>query len=51
MYVDKDLIVPVAEAALNMEVEGKEDWCIGWLEWFWQQEIERAVCDVKQKTS
>ena len=48
MYVDKDSIVAVAEAALNMEVEGKEGWCIWWLEWFWQQEIERAVCDVKQ---
>jgi len=22
--------------------------CISWLEWFWQQEIERAIWSVKQ---
>jgi len=27
---------------------GKERWCISWLEWFWQQEIERAIWSVKQ---
>lgn len=51
MYVDKDSIVAVAEKALNMESAGKEDWCIWWLEWLWQQEIDMAICDVKQDTS
>ena len=48
MYIEKDLMVVVAGKALNMEVEGKEDWCIDWLEWFWQQEIERAISSVKR---
>ena len=48
MYIKKDLMIVVAEEALNMKVEGKEDWCIDWLEWLWQQEIERAIWSVKQ---
>ena len=48
MYVEKDLMVVVAEEALNMKGEGKEDWCIDWLKWFWQQEIERAISSVKR---
>ena len=48
MHIDKNLIIGVAEEALNMKSTGKEDWCISWLEWFWQQEIERAICSIKQ---
>ena len=48
MYVDKDSIVGVAEKVLHMESSGKEDWCIWWLEWFWQQEIERSICSIKR---
>ncbi|MFC1766854.1 hypothetical protein ACFL6U_32865 [Planctomycetota bacterium] len=51
MYLTKDLMIVVAEEALNMKAEGKEDWCIAWLEWFWQQEIERAIWSVKQGRS
>jgi len=48
MYIEKDLMIVVAEEALNMKVDGKEDWCIDWLKWFWQQEIERAISSVKR---
>ena len=48
MYIEKDLMIAAAEEALNMKGEGKEDWCIDWLKWFWQQEIERAIWSVKQ---
>jgi hypothetical protein len=48
MHIDKNLLINVAENALHMKSTGKEDWCISWLEWFWQDEIERAICDVKQ---
>ena len=48
MYVDRDLMMAAAEEALNMKVDGKEDWCISWLEWFWQQEIEGAISSVKR---
>ena len=46
MYIKKDLMRAAAEEALNMKVDGKEDWCIDWLKWFWQQEIERAISEV-----
>jgi hypothetical protein len=48
MYIEKDLMIAAAEEALNMKGEGKEDWCIDWLKWFWQQEIERAISSVKR---
>ncbi len=49
MYVDRNFILALAEKVLNMKTAGKEDWCIHWLEWFWQQEIETAIYDVKQR--
>jgi len=48
VYIEKGLMIAAAEEALNMKVDGKEDWCIDWLEWLWQQEIERAISSVKQ---
>ena len=45
MHIDKNLLISVAEEMLNMKSTGKEDWCISWLEWFWQQEIEKAICE------
>ena len=51
MYIEKDLMIATAEEALNMNVDGKEDWCIDWLKWFWRQEIERAIWSVKQSRS
>jgi hypothetical protein len=48
MYVEESLIVATAEEALCVKAEGKEEWCICWLEWFWQQEIERAIWSIKQ---
>ena len=48
MYVEESLVVATAEEALCMKADGKEQWCISWLEWFWQQEIEGAVWSVKQ---
>jgi len=49
MYVDRNFILALAERVLNMKTAGKEDWCIHWLEWFWQQEIETAIYDVKRR--
>ena len=51
MYADKDAILAIAEKELNMKTTGKEDWCIRWLEWIWQQEIEEAIYNVKQDKS
>jgi hypothetical protein len=51
MPIDKSFIIDVAEEALDMKSSGKEDWCISWLEWFWQQEIEMAICSIKQGES
>jgi len=51
MHIEPGLMVAVAEEALNMKADGKEGWCISWLEWFWQEEIERAIRDVKQGRS
>ncbi len=51
MYADKEAILALAEKVLNMKAAGKEDWCIHWLEWFWQQEIETAIYNVKQGKS
>jgi len=48
MYIERDLMIAAAEEALNMKAEGKEDWCIYWLKWLWQQEIERAISNVKR---
>ena len=48
MYVKPNLMIAVARETLHMEAEGRERWCISWLQWFWQQEIERAIWDVKQ---
>jgi hypothetical protein len=48
MYIEPGLMVAVAQEALNMKAAGKEQWCIWWLEWFWREEIERAIWDVKQ---
>ena len=47
MYADKDAMLALAEKELNMKTTGKEDWCIHWLEWVWQQEIETAIYDAK----
>ena len=47
MYLEPGLMIAVAEEVLKMEADGKEGWCIFWLEWFWEQEIERAISDVK----
>jgi len=49
MYVDRKFILALAERVLNMKTAGKEDWCIHWLEWFWQQEIETAIYDAKRR--
>jgi hypothetical protein len=51
MYADRDAILAIAEKELNMKTAGKEDWCIHWLEWIWQQEIEAAIYNVKQGKS
>jgi hypothetical protein len=51
MYIEPDVMVAVAEEALHMKAAGKEGWCIAWLQWFWQEEIERAIWDVKQGRS
>jgi len=51
MYIDRDLMIATAEGSLCMKADGKEGWCISWLEWFWQQEIERAISSVKQGRS
>jgi hypothetical protein len=48
MYVEQDVIRALAEDVLCMKAEGKEQWCISWLEWFWQEEIERAIWSMKQ---
>ena len=48
MYVEESLLVATAEEALYMKADGKEGWCISWLEWFWQEEIERAIWSIKQ---
>jgi len=48
MYVEESLMVATAEEALCMKADGKEQWCVSWLEWFWQQEIERAIWSIKQ---
>ena len=48
MYVEESLIVAIAKEALCMKADGREQWCISWLEWFWQQEIERAIWSIKQ---
>jgi hypothetical protein len=46
MYIERDVLIRLAEETLNMKADGKEDHCIDWLEWFWQQEIERAISEV-----
>ena len=51
MYVEEDAMIALAEKVLCMKVEGKEQWCISWLEWFWQEEIERAIRSVSSKPS
>jgi hypothetical protein len=51
MYLERGLMVAVAQEALNMKADGKEAWCISWLQWFWQEEIERAIWDVQQGRS
>ena len=50
MYIDKDVMVGLAKEALGTETAGKEDWCIWWLEWFWRQEIDRAIDDVRRRS-
>ncbi len=51
MYMDRNLLVDIAEEALNMRSIGSEDWCVLWYEWFWQQEIERAIGEIRQGRS
>jgi len=48
MCVEQDLMIALAEDVLCMKADGKEQWCIAWLEWFWQEEIERAIWSIKQ---
>jgi len=48
MYADREAILALAEKVLDTKAKGKEDWCIHWLEWLWQQEIEAAIYNVKQ---
>jgi len=47
MHIDRSTLLALAEEVLDMDSAGKEDWCIFWLEWFWRQEIEVAICSVK----
>ena len=47
MHIDRNTLVILAEEVLDMKSTGKEDWCVFWLEWFWQQEIEMAISSVK----
>ena len=47
MHIDQNLRIGLAQEALNMESGGKEEWCVSWLEWFWQEEIESAICAVQ----
>jgi len=49
MYVEEGAMIALAEKVLCMKAEGKEQWCISWLEWFWQEEIERAVQSVSSR--
>ncbi|MHC4581546.1 MAG: hypothetical protein ACYS14_08820 [Planctomycetota bacterium] len=51
MYVEEKLMMGIVEEALGMKADGEEEWCISWLEWFWQQEIERAICSIRQGES
>ena len=51
MYIDPDLMIVIAEKVLCMRADGKECWCISWLRWFWEIEIERAICSVKESNS
>ena len=48
MYIEPDVMVAMAEAVLHTRAAGKELWCIAWLYWFWEQEIGKAISDVKQ---
>ena len=48
MNLDQDSMIGVARKTLNMEITGKEDWCLSWLRWFWLQEIEVAIYEAKQ---
>lgn len=50
MHIDRNLLIGVAEETLNTKIN-KANWCISWLEWFWQDEIEKAICDVKKGRS
>lgn len=47
VYVEQDWMIALAEDVLCMKADGKEQWCIFWLEWFWQEEIESAVWSMK----
>ena len=51
MYIEPSWMVAVAEEAFSIKADGKEAWCISWLQWFWQEEIERAIWDVQQGRS
>ena len=48
MHVERGLMIAVAEQALYMKADGREQWRIFWLEWLWEQEIEGAVWSIKQ---
>jgi hypothetical protein len=48
MYIEPDVKVAMAEEVLHTKAAGKEPWCIAWLYWFWEQEIEKAISDAKQ---
>jgi hypothetical protein len=48
MDIESDVLVALAEEVLHTKADGKERWCVAWLEWFWEQEIEMAISDVKE---
>ena len=48
MHIEPNVLVAVAREVLHTRAEGRERWCISWLQWFWEQEIEKAIWDVKE---
>ena len=48
MRLDNPYIVPVVERTLHMSVDDRQQWCLDWAVWLWQQQVEIAVYRAKQ---
>jgi hypothetical protein len=48
MYIDRNMLVGLAERALNTKAGDNADWCIEWLKRIWHDEITMAICDAKR---